>query len=128
MIQFFIDGGIMMWFLLIIAILILALSVRKVIQLYGKQDLPKAVLESGINAIIFWGAIAAIFGFFAHYLGIYYAMLAIFQANDISPAIVALGYSISLITILTGLTIFMISAIIWFVLRWRYKQISLISS
>jgi uncharacterized membrane protein len=118
----------MMWFLLIIAILILALSVRKVIQLYGKQDLPKAVLESGINAIIFWGAIAAIFGFFAHYLGIYYAMLAIFQANDISPAIVALGYSISLITILTGLTIFMISAIIWFVLRWRYKQISLISS
>jgi uncharacterized membrane protein len=128
MIQFFIDGGIMMWFLLIIAILILALSVRKVIQLYGKQDLPKAVLESGINAIIFWGAIAAIFGFFAHYLGIYYAMLAIFQANDISPAIVALGYSISLITILTGLTIFMISAIIWFVLRWRFKQISLISS
>ena len=128
MIQFFIDGGIMMWFLLIIAILVLALSVRKVIQLYGKQDLPKTVLESGINAIIFWGAIAAIFGFFAHYLGIYYAMLAIFQANDISPAIVALGYSISLITILTGLTIFMISAIIWFVLRWRFKQISVTSS
>ena len=124
MIQFFMEGGMMMWFLLIIAIVILALSIRKAIQLYGKQEIPKAVLETGINAIVFWGAIAAIFGFFAHYLGVYYAMLAIYRANDISPAIVANGYSMSLITILTGLTIFMVSAIIWFVLRWRYKQIS----
>jgi hypothetical protein len=53
-------------------------------------------------------------------------MLAIFQANDISPAIVALGYSMSLVTILTGLTIFMVSAVIWFILRWRFKQVSTI--
>ena len=128
MIQFFMDGGMMMWILLILTILILILSIKKAIQLYGNQELPKTVLETGINAIIFWGAIAAIFGFFAHYLGVYYAMLAIFQANDISPAIVALGYSMSLITILTGLTIFMFSAVIWFVLRWRFKQISMIGA
>jgi biopolymer transport protein ExbB/TolQ len=121
------EGGMMMWFLLLIAILILALSIRKAVQLYGKQEFPKSVLETGINAIIFWGAIAAVFGFFAHYLGVYYAMLAINAANDISPAIVAYGYSMSLITILTGLTIFIISAIIWFVLRWRYKQLSIAS-
>jgi len=122
------DGGMMMWILLILTILILILSIKKAIQLYVNQELPKTVLETGINAIIFWGAIAAIFGFFAHYLGVYYAMLAIFQANDISPAIVALGYSMSLITILTGLTIFMFSAVIWFVLRWRFKQISMIGA
>lgn len=124
MIQFFMEGGMMMWILLILTVVIIFLSVKKAIQLYGKQELPKAVLESGINAILFWGAIAAIFGFFAHYLGVYKAMLAIFQANDISPAIVALGYSMSLITILTGLTIFMVSAVIWFVLRWRLKLVS----
>jgi uncharacterized membrane protein len=127
MIQFIHEGGSMMWILLILAILIVVLSIRKALQLYGKQEVPKSVLESGINAIVFWGAIAAVFGFFAHYLGIYYAMLAIFQANDISPAIVALGYSMSLITILTGLTIFMVSAVIWFVLRWRLKQVSVVS-
>ncbi len=127
MIQFFMEGGFMMWFLLIIAIVILVLSIRKAIQLYGKQEVSKPALESGINAIIFWGAISAIVGFFAHYLGVYYAMLAIYQANDISPAIVAYGYSMSLITILTGLTIFIFSAVIWFVLRWRYKQISMAS-
>jgi len=128
MLQFFMEGGMMMWFLLILAIVILVQSTRKTIQLFGKQDLPKPTLETGINAIIFWGAISAIVGFFAHYLGVYHAMLAINRANDISPAIVAYGYSMSLITILSGLTIFMVSAIIWFVLRWRYKQVSLSGS
>jgi hypothetical protein len=128
MIQFFFEGGPMMWFLLIIAIMILVLSVRKALQLYGTKELPRPALEAGINAIVFWGAISAIVGFFSHYLGVYYAMLAINRANDISPAIVAYGYSMSLITILSGLTIFIFSAIIWFVLRWRYKQISMVSS
>jgi len=128
MIQFFMSGGLMMWFLGIIAIVIIALSVRKAIQLYGNQELTKPILESGINAIIFWGAIAAIVGFLSHYLGLYYAMFAIMEANDISPAIVAGGYAASLITILSGLTIFIISLIIWFVLRWRFKQVSTVSN
>lgn len=128
MIQFFREGGGMMWVFLILALLILYLSIKKALQLYGKETLPKNVLETGINAIIFWGAIAAIIGFFAHYLGVYYAMIAISRANDISPAIVAYGYSMSLITILTGLTIFIFSAVIWFVLRWRFKQLSAVLS
>jgi biopolymer transport protein ExbB/TolQ len=122
MIQFFLSGGMMMWILLAITILIFILSIRKAIQLYGKPEHSKSVLETGI-----WGAIAAVFGFFAHYLGLYYAMQAIQAANDISPAIVAYGYSLSLITILSGLTIFIFSFIIWFVLRWRLKQVSMVS-
>jgi len=124
MLDFFQNGGLMMWLFLLIALLIIYLTIKKAIQLFGGQDLPKASLESGTNAIIFWGSISAILGFFAHYLGVYYAMQAIYRANDISPAIVAFGYSLSLITILTGLTIFMISAIIWFIFRWRLKQLA----
>ena len=128
MIQFFREGGEMMWLFVLLVLLIIYLSIRKLVQLYGKEDLPKSTLETGINAIIFWGAISAILGFFAHYLGVYYAMQAIYQANDISPAIVAHGYSMSLITILTGLTIFILSAVIWFILRWRFKQIAMIKN
>ena len=128
MIQFFREGGEMMWLFLLLVLLIVYLSIKKLIQLYGKEDLPKSTLETGINAIIFWGAISAILGFFAHYLGVYYAMQSIYKANDISPAIVAQGYSMSLITILTGLIIFILSAVIWFILRWRFKQISLVKN
>ena len=122
MLQFILQGGEMMLFLLILAIIIIVLSIRRIIELYTKKDLNKVKLESGINAIIFWGAISLILGFFAHYLGFYNAMEAIKRANDISPAIVAQGYAASLSTILVGLFIFMISAIVWFTLRWRYNK------
>ena len=122
MVNFFISGGQMMWLFLLIALLIIYLSLKKAFQLFSKQDLSKSVLENGINAIIFWGSISAVLGFFAHYLGVYYAMQAIYKANDISPAIVAYGYSLSLVTILTGLVLFIISAILWFIFRWRYRQ------
>ena len=122
MISFFIKGGFFMWPLLILAISIIILSIKKIIDLFIKKDLNHAELESGINAIIFWGGISALIGFFAHYMGLFMAMMAICRAHDISPAIVSRGYAVSLITVLTGLLILIISSIIWFVLRWRYKK------
>ena len=80
-------------------------------------------MENGINAVLFWGIMSIIIGVFAHFIGIYAAMNAIMMANDISPAIVASGYAVSLITILFGLFILMLSSILWFILRWKYKSI-----
>ena len=124
MIQFFFMGGYMMWLLLLIAFVILILAVKKAIDLFVNKNLPSNKLETGINAILFWGAISALLGSFAHFHGVYLAMVEISQANDISPAIVAMGYGVSLISILTGLFKFIISAIIWFVFRWQYKKLS----
>jgi len=124
MISFFLRGGQFMWLMLILAIVIFGLTVMKVVEFISKRDADKLKLERGVNAIFFWGGISAVLGFFAHYLGVYYAMEAITAANDISPAIVAEGYAMSLITILTGLFIFLFSAVIWFGLRWWLKIIS----
>jgi biopolymer transport protein ExbB/TolQ len=121
--EFFLKGGPTMWILLVLAIIILALSIKKVFELFIKVDSDSARLDSGINAILFWGVISAVAGVFFHFMGIYEAMLAISRANDISPAIVSYGYSLSLITILSGLFILMISSVIWFVFRWRYKSL-----
>ena len=122
MIDFIQSGGQYMWLLLIIAIVILVLTITKGIQLYAKKENAKQ-LENGVNAILFWGAFSLVLGFFAHFHGVYLAMQAIKAANDISPAIVAGGYAVSLITILTGLFLFMFSAIIWFLYRTRLTKI-----
>ena len=117
-------GGPFMLPLVIFLVIILALSVKKTIDLFGGKERNRIKLESGINAILFWGALSAVFGYLGHYLGVYRAMNEIAHAHDISPGIVALGYGISLITILSGLTIFIISAVLWFIFRWRLKQIA----
>lgn len=117
MLYYFQAGGIFMWLLLALLIVVLALSVVRALQIFSSKEKNKKQLESGVNSILFWGAYSVVVGFFAHFLGIMYAMNAIQAASDISPAIVAGGYSVSLITILFGLIIFMIAALIWFVLR-----------
>ena len=123
MISLFIQGGLFMWPLLLVAIVIIVLSIKKTIEITPTTKLnPK--IEKGVNAIPFWGAMAVLVGFLAHYWGITMAMDAITKANDISPSIVAQGYKVSLITIIFGLLIFMFSAIIWFILRWKIQTLS----
>jgi len=122
MISFLVSGGIFMWPLFIIAAIILYLSIRKFIELFLQHNQNHSKLKNGINAIIFWGSFSVVFGVFAHFVGIYMAMQAVMEAGDISPAIVAGGYAMSLITILSGLFLFMVSAIIWLVLQWKYKK------
>ena len=123
MISLFIQGGLFMWPLLLVAIVIIVLSIKKIIEITPTTKLNSRI-EKGINVIPFWGAMAVLIGFLAHYWGITMAMDAITKANDISPSIVAQGYKVSLITIIFGLLIFMFSAIIWFILRWKIQTIS----
>ena len=125
MFTIFMRGGIYMWPLLIFAIIILVLSIKKIIDLFFKSDLSHAKMESGINSILFWGGMSVLIGFLGHFHGLFLAMEAISRASDISPAIVAMGYGVSLITVLFGLLILLFSAIIWFLLRWRFKQLIL---
>lgn len=118
-------GGPLMWPILIIGIVVLVIAAKKANDLFFKEGLSKIQLERGINAILFWGAFSVVLGLFAHFMGVYLAMQAISQAPAISPAIVAGGYAVSLITILTGLIIFLISAILWVVFRSKYKSLTL---
>ena len=123
MFKFFLSGGEVMWFLLLISVIIVFLSFKKGIDLFSGKELSKPKLESGINAIAFWGGLSVILGLFFHFWGVARAMQAISQANDISPAIVAMGYKMALVSIITSLFIFIVSLLIWFVFRWRYKNL-----
>lgn len=124
MLSLFYKGGVFMWLLLAIAISIVILAIKKAIYLFGNKITNPKHLEGGINTIIFWGAISIVIGFLSHFWGLYLAMEAIAKANDISPTIVANGFAVSLITIIFGMLIFLFSAIIWLILRWKYKKLA----
>ena len=117
-------GGPFMWLLSLILLVILYLSVRKGQRVFFKKEAVSVKFETGLNAILFWGVLSIVIGFLAHFMGLYNALLAISRATDVSPAIIAQGYAQSLLTILFGLIIFIVSAVFWFLLRWQYKKIS----
>lgn len=124
MLNFFNQGGQIMWILLVILIVIAYLATKNTIKLFFKTQSPDPELDIGLNAVLFWGCIAAGLGIFGHFEGIYIAMQEIIKANDTSPAIVAQGYLMSLTGIIFGLCILAMAATVWFILRWKYNNLT----
>jgi biopolymer transport protein ExbB/TolQ len=62
-------------------------------------------------------------GILGQLIGLMTAFSAIEKASDISPAIVAGGLKVSMITTLYGIFIYMLSILIWFLLDlWYHKK------
>lgn len=110
------------WLLVLLAVVIAVLVVRKVIPLVRGTFEPGPAWESGLNAILFWGAFAAVLGFLGQCAGIYRAMRIIEQAEAISPTVTALGFYISFTPTMIGFAILAVSALCWYALRtWSTK-------
>lgn len=124
MFSFFIKGGFFMWPIVIMALCIVYLSLKNFILIYIKKEPAEDYLLRSINSILFWGIMCALVGFLAHYWGLYIALNNIKQAGDVSPEILAGGYQVSLITILSGMVILIFSSIIWFVFKCKFNNMN----
>ena len=113
-----------MWPLLILALTVIGLSIKKALDLFVNKTLDLQQKEMGLNAILFWGVIAGSLGITAQMIGIYLALSEIIKADDVSFGIIVMGYQVSFITTLFGLYIFIGAAILWFLLRWKYKTLT----
>ena len=109
--------------LIIISVVVVALAIKKAVDLFGGGDLETARLENGLHAIIFWGGVGAVLGVLGQASGIYNALGVISRASEISPQITAMGLAESFTTTIFGLTILIVSAILWFVLYTRYRRV-----
>lgn len=68
------------------------------------------------------GLFALVVGIFGQLLGLYQAFSVIEQAGSISPALLAGGLKVSMITTLYGFIIFLLSYLIWMALDYMVKK------
>jgi hypothetical protein len=119
-------GGIQfMSVLFLILLSVIILSVIGFIQAYGKQSPNLPRLNNIILAIRFLGGFAPVWGILGQGIGVYSACVAIQEIQDVSPALLAGGFQVSMITALYGLIIFLVSRIFWFILKSRLNTLSL---
>ncbi len=123
MINFISTGGPGMYILVLIAIALVVLIVKKGIELFGGRELTKIQMDRGLHAILFWGAFSAVLGVYSQLAGIYTALNVIMRAAEISPSVTAQGLAISFHTTLFGLIIFMLAGVTWFILQSRYRSL-----
>lgn len=102
--------------LVLLAMVVLVLTVLRASQASKAQPGHGTDLQAGINAIVFWGAIAAVMGFLGQFQGMYNGLRAMAAATELSPFVIARGLAESFSTTLFGLIIFLFSAVVWFAL------------
>jgi len=115
MTRFFLEGGVFMWPLSILAIVVGVLVVRGAWAVFGRVEC-RDDLRQRLHAILFWGVIAALLGVVGQVNGVYNAASAVRHAAEISPQVVAAGIAESCTTTLTGFAILLVAAVAWFVL------------
>ena len=117
-------GGPYALLLVLIAVAIAALTVKKSIDLFARTDLGPERLARGINAILFWGGFSALLGMLGQFSGVFKSLMIISHAPAVNPALVVEGMAVSLITTILGLAILGLSGIAWFALKSRLVSLT----
>lgn len=123
LINFHLSGGpVFMYFLTLFLLTIVALFCIAGYSLYFSKS-PRPILTKNlILGIIYLGSFSAVWGILGQGVGIWLALSAIQAAADVSPAIIVDGIKISMIAPLYGISIFLFSSVLWFILKTRYHS------
>lgn len=119
---FYMGGPLYMGILTLLLLIILAMSVYRAIQIAGNEVKHETTFRYYLNHIKSVGLFALVLGILAQLMGLYQAFSVIEQAGDISPALLAGGLKVSMITTIYGMTIFVLSYLIWFGLDYMTKR------
>ena len=124
--DWFITGGTeFMSVLTILFVIIMAVSIWHAINIATGKALDKVNFKHQLKYIKSIGLLTMITGILGQMVGLFMAFNAVEQANNISPAILAGGLKVSMITTLTGIVFYFISIILWFILDlWYHTKLA----
>lgn len=111
---FYMGGPLYMGILTLLFLGILAITTFKASQILRKDIAYETTFRHQLTYIKSIGLFTLVFGIFSQLLGLYQAFSVIEQVGNISPAILAGGLKVSMITTLYGVSIFLISYLMWF--------------
>jgi hypothetical protein len=114
MYRYFIEGGpLFMGLLSMVFLVILVITV-----LAGKSALGKSAIEKNwLGYIKSLGLFAFVLGMLGQFLGLFQAFKIIGSGMEISPAIMASGVKVSMVTSIYGMIIFLVAYLLWFMLN-----------
>ena len=119
---FMMGGALFMGILTILLVIILAVSVYFILSIVSGKALAEKNFSHQLTYLKSIGLFTMITGILGQLIGLMMAFSAIEQAMDISPAIMAGGLKVSMITTLYGIIINLLAILIWFVLDLWYQK------
>lgn len=105
-----------MGILTILLLIILVLAIYRAMQILGNRVEYETTFRHYLTHIKSLGLFTLVVGILSQLIGLYQAFSAIEQAGAVSPALLAGGLKVSMITTIYGMVIFVLSWLIWLVL------------
>jgi len=123
MIRFLMEAGPFIWPIILLTGLIGFLVIWNVVFLLIRPTSSIPARRKSIDAVLFWGGVAAVLGMLGQWMGIHKMTKVIYEHGTISPPAVCFGISESLWTPLAGMVVLVGAAVLWSVLRLRLWSI-----
>ena len=125
MYRFFLEAGPVIIPLMVLAAVVNVLVLWNTLALIVQKGAAATRRRHSIDAILFWGSLAAALGFLGQWIGIGKMARVVAERGIVSPQLVVMGLSESLLTPVSGMVVFVISAFLWFFLRiglWTFER------
>lgn len=117
-------GPLFMSILTILLVIMVAVSAYFAVVIASGRASEKTNFAHQLRYVRSIGLFTMITGILGQLVGLFEAFSVIQEIGDISPSILAGGLKVSMITTLTGIIIYLISILIWFLLDlWHQKSI-----
>jgi len=82
-----------------------------------------ARVQSSVNAILFWGAVAVFLGWFGQWNGLYKIASYVIDAETLNPGAMVIGFWETLVSAIAGMGVFIVAAPCWFLLHARCQAL-----
>ncbi|MGC9342850.1 MAG: MotA/TolQ/ExbB proton channel family protein [Bacteroidales bacterium] len=119
---FYMGGPLFMGILSILLLIVIVITVVFLVKVLNRQVESTANFRQQIKYIRAVGLFALVTGILGQLVGLYAAFIAIEAAADISPAILAGGLKVSMITTIYGILIYLFSILLWFIVSLIYDR------
>jgi len=118
MFRYFIEGGpLFMGMLSVVFLVILVIAVINGAPLLSKTSVADDQHIKRLGIIKSLGLFAFVLGMLGQFLGLFQAFDIISSGMEISPAIMAQGVKVSMVTSIYGMIIFLVAYLLWFILK-----------
>jgi len=120
MLHVFMQGGIMMFPLILIVLVLLGLVLRTLWELIFRGGSNTALVQSGLDGLVFWGGFAVIIGVLGSAAGYHKSMSAMVAHGVANPRYIWMGAAEAMVSGIAGLLVLMAAGTCWYFLRWKF--------
>jgi hypothetical protein len=114
----FIQGGLMMWFIAFIVLVVFGIVLRTLWHLFVRGGTDRAAIQNCLDGLLYWGGFAVIIGA----VGFHKGMSLIVARGLVNPRALWIGSAESLVSSIAGLCVLAGAGTCWYLLRWQYLR------